>query len=69
MQSLSYMAELSGDGLGDADGLFAVMSRVTAEQTTKGPVLGTDRKTLPPYSKGYDPLQDEAFVDTCDGPH
>ena len=69
MQSLSDMEELSCDGCGDADGLSAVMSVVAAEQTTKGPVLGTDRKTLPPYRTGYDPLLDEAFVgvDNPDG--
>ena len=63
MQSLTDMA---GPVDGDDDGLSAVMSSVAAEQTTKGPVLGTDRKTLPPYPKGYDPLQDEAFVSADD---
>jgi hypothetical protein len=36
------------------------------DHATKEPVLGTDRKTLPPYPEGYNPLEDEAFVNAED---
>ena len=63
MQSLSDMA---GPEDKDTDELSVIMSSVMTDHTTKEPVLGTDRKTLPPYPEGYNPLEDEAFVNAED---
>ena len=50
----------------DTDELSVIMSSVRTDHATKEPVLGTDRKTLPPYPEGYNPLEDEAFVNAED---
>ena len=63
MQSLSDIAEPADE---NPDELSVIMSSVMTDRTTKEPVLGTDRKTLPPYPEGYNPLEDETFVNAED---